>query len=91
MFNTSADLTASVLGFTPRGPTNVLAKDGLVRLGRCVMDSVMDRGSMMNCMMDSMMNRSRDGVDGVMDRGGGDWLIVHRSQGGGAAIQSRVN
>jgi len=58
-----------------------------------VMDCVMDRSrdSMMDRNMNIMMDRSRDGVDGVMDGGGGYWLIVHRSQGGGAAIQSRVN
>merc|ERR1719480_105250 len=57
-----------------------------------MMDGVMDRSrdGMMDGVMD-MMGRSRDSVDGVMDGGGGYWLIVHRSQGGGAAIQSRVN
>merc|ERR1719215_1462776 len=57
--------------------------------GSSMMDSVMDRSR--DGMMDSVMNRGRDGMDGVMNRGGGYWLIVHRSQGGGASIQSRVN
>ena len=57
-----------------------------------MMDSVMNRGrNCMDTMMDSMMERGRDGMDGVMNGGGGYWLIVHRSHGGGASIQSRVN
>ena len=59
-----------------------------------VMDCVMDRSrdSMMDRNMNIMMDGSRDSMmDCVMDGGGGYWLIVHRSQGGGAAIQSRVN
>merc|ERR1719350_1608318 len=74
------------------------SRDGMMNgMMDSVMDSAMDcvmdrsRDSMMDRNMNIMMDRSRDSVDGVMDGGGGYWLIVHRSQGGGAAIQSRVN
>ena len=55
-----------------------------------MMNRSRDSVDSMDRAMDCMINRCRDGVDSVMG-GGGDRLIVHRSQGGGASVQRPLN